>query len=1429
LIPRTSLRPPNAALFALALLTVAGPGFAQSVADVKIRQPNVLLLVDTSGSMHASQSGSHANCSTEKTRWVILSEVLTGTINNLSCKTSNPGAHVIASNGCQPGENTQSFIANALTTNPYAFPYHHGAGKNKEPIGFRASSGWCSYNAAGNWDQKNDGIIDAFADKIRFGLMTFDPLEFDIYGRPLTNGSGFTYPRDHNALTTGGTSSQASYWFESGSNNWLLAGMPPTGYAGTIFLDNSNAAIFKSWGQGIHGPCTVSPWSDPVGYSCPQANFDLGAKNPKARPWLGRMVGFGKYDNGAADVIANNEMVQLTVLGVSNELVGSTPLASMMRDAYELILKDDQTLGVAGPHEYDVAPTLIKIGPKNDPYVFGAEAGCRQQHVLAITDGEPNGDIVGTTMGRWAEKLYTDSPAVNRVKTHIIGVGMDKARWTADQVHTSDKDCAELVASDLDDTPDGTPQICERSSLDSTEWRFADECKVGGPVYNGMGPDCKPGTWDDTPGMSNAARSAIRACCNILDVAIKGSEPGDPSAKPYFPKSQAELKTVMSDIVGSIAGGTISRTTPAFTTASSKSVNGSASADSYEIRSSLVAPSGEQMWSGKLERIRWTCSGGTQKLNPDRGDDFAVNLINGSPRRFFTVSVATPNGLSGGSIRPRKTSTSSPDPNTNDCLHGCGSASVGDVVRLGGGGGPGKDTLASLSTLKSSIDGAGGLTTRGLLELDVSKKSGCNAKTNGGDDLGSVWDEKCAQSVIEWYGGAAKPYGKNTPTRYPDVLGGVYRSSPVVIDPPKPIEEDELFSSARTEIADDTTSFVTEYGARPTMLYAQTVDGQLHAFVLSANATSGPWAAPSKVPLVDSKANNELWTFIPPAVLPGLFTSFGVHARLADGPLAWANVVFSADPAAAGQVLPWRTMADVEDARGKFRTILVVSSGPSVLGGFYYALDVTDPLAPRFLWQLSDAGENKADRRRLFGDYVPGAAITTLRLKEPGRPERLVPVAILSGGGMRTLPVGSTNRRRNPSDSWDSSDGHTPRSKIRDWGPAVPARSVTVVELYSGRIIMRLGGERGLAGGNSDHPRDASGKDILNDDVLLPAAGSKGFFDSPMTGTPAVYPSGVGKVATRAYIGDQDGTLWRLSLSDPDPKKWTAQIAFDGYNFSDSDSTMNDAWIEVGPSKGNTLGPVLATRSPTLSTADDFAAAGQQITSPPILSLDDLGDTTVTFATGDLESFQTASKNAVHVLVSFVDSYDPIEKQFRPYVNRKPAVGAAYRGFELALLDGTSVTGPVNLFDGQIFFAYFVPGQGTACEFGSGGYCALDYLDHATQDIPDAVMDLDGTPGFERCAGFGSSLTSATGREVVFGIQVNQKPSCSAAPQTFPDPWLAGSYRSTTTTTAGAYEIVMHTGQGGTEEDGAATKSTRRDIPAPRSSVFVQSWVNAIE
>ncbi|HET9954704.1 MAG TPA: hypothetical protein VFQ61_09370, partial [Polyangiaceae bacterium] len=189
---------------AYALLAPA-PAAAQT--DINPPLPNVLLLVDTSGSMeYKVGSSSFPNCdptgsqSSEKSRWVDLIEVLTGSIRNYRCERINRaqasfGSGEYGTGGPlglrsydylyenpfhRPLSGTCAVGPGTLPTNPYQFPdtalkYH----------AYNDNNSTCTFN------QARDGILDAFENSIRFGLMTFDPNTDPSTGLTGTGGADF--------------------------------------------------------------------------------------------------------------------------------------------------------------------------------------------------------------------------------------------------------------------------------------------------------------------------------------------------------------------------------------------------------------------------------------------------------------------------------------------------------------------------------------------------------------------------------------------------------------------------------------------------------------------------------------------------------------------------------------------------------------------------------------------------------------------------------------------------------------------------------------------------------------------------------------------------------------------------------------------------------------------------------------------------------------------------------------------------------------------------------------------------------------------------------------------------------------------------------------------------------------------------------------
>jgi hypothetical protein len=96
---------------------------------------------------------------------------------------------------------------------------------------------------------------------------------------------------------------------------------------------------------------------------------------------------------------------------------------------------------------------------------------------------------------------------------------------------------------------------------------------------------------------------------------------------------------------------------------------------------------------------------------------------------------------------------------------------------------------------------------------------------------------------------------------------------------------------------------------------------------------------------VKTKETNELWTFVPPAVLPGIPGLYpAARQRLLDGTPAIKEVVATDDP--GGATYKFKLERSLDQARGglgKWRTVLVQSFGTQHPG--YFAIDVKDESA----------------------------------------------------------------------------------------------------------------------------------------------------------------------------------------------------------------------------------------------------------------------------------------------------------------------------------------------------------------------------------------------------------------------------------------------------------------------------------------------------
>ncbi|HRI64521.1 MAG TPA: PilC/PilY family type IV pilus protein, partial [Polyangium sp.] len=867
----------SGSLTALAILASASMADAQL--DVNPPLPNVLLLIDSSGSMEAMAAGqlpaqSGAACTpgttTPLNRWATLLTVLTGTISNFSCYAQDrsssaflneyilPGNvnpidykyyvpfHRVLSNGCTYGPGTMptnwwEFPTNAIKSHPWDNP-----------------TGTCTTA----FEQARDGLLDVYSDRVRFGLMTFD-----------------ANPNSGTGLSSGTPS------YTSGTNgNW------------SYYLD---------WNNG-GSPSSGNP------PNCASSNFELGARNPAAPPWEGRLIGFG----GSNATVTENEQVNARIQSalLTMRPYGATPLAGMMSDAKTFLLQDVSR---------DPANNTEYFGPGRDPYYLG---GCRGEFIIVLSDGEPNLDLrdaCASGNGRCPypkpyETAHDLATQANPIRTFAIGFGLSNANGL---------DCGQITPAQL----------------------------------------------LDPAGMCANPTGSLKACCTLARLAYEGG-----TQRAYFANDLATLKTALDNVLSIVAAGSTTRTFPTFSGAGSAQAQGSATAAGYQFNTSFTATPGS-LWSGNIERKRYVCENQNGILKPVlkpldavKGDDFDANLNTNNPvRKFFTVVGATSSNAvySKRSIRPRLT--------VDDGL-GLYSGTVTSM----------QDAAGIASTMSSNF---------AAMDIPVSPVPEQCRSIAGSTTTAA----NCASVTMKWETGVA-----GVPSsRAGNALGSIYHASPVLVGTPTGYLRDESYAAFAADPL---------IQKRALMMYAATTDGQLHGFKVASND-------PSDLLPVDALRNNELWSFIPPYVLPGILPTYGRQALLLDGSLVHKDVIMERT----------RTQAQGGALGVNWRSVIVGAGGAG--GGFYYALDVTNAASPQFLWQIS----TNAAGDPLFAGKTIKPAITTVAIDDGNQDVREVAVAILPGGAT-SLNTGTCNRLTTTSTVW-SVDTYQPRlgaNSVRCWTDA---------------------------------------------------------------------------------------------------------------------------------------------------------------------------------------------------------------------------------------------------------------------------------------------------------------------------------------------------------------------------------------------------------
>ncbi|HEY6077969.1 MAG TPA: hypothetical protein VIW29_04160, partial [Polyangiaceae bacterium] len=431
---------------------------------------------------------------------------------------------------------------------------------------------------------------------------------------------------------------------------------------------------------------------------------------------------------------------------------------------------------------------------------------------------------------------------------------------------------------------------------------------------------------------------------------------------------------------------------------------------------------------------------------------------------------------------------------------------------------------------------------------------------------------------------------------------------------------------------------------------------------------------------------------------------------------------------------------------------------------------------PHFLWQLA-TDETGA---QIFGSGGGTPLITTVFLNGFE-----VAVAVLPGGYGAAATPGACAR---PTDVTTYASGYKPRASVRCY--AAPssklARSLTIVRLDNGKILRTF-------------RRDPAEVPKLRDNNLVTTAA----LDSPLTGQPVPFPSEVGAVADRIFIGDQDGALWRVTLAGA-PADWKMDLFFDTF--------PGDGTFLHGPNDG------------------------QPIVTPPIISVDAIGNLTVAVSTGDQEAL-ASPPGTVNYVWSLTEKPNAARTKFDAVPN-----------WHLDFKDsdsGVRVIGTMALFSSVLYFAAMdTPDTASlgACAQGVGRVYGMHYLD--PNGSATAGKGGEVQPGFKDTLGAtdyipAADILGSTSAEAFFGgVSIGQQPVCENPGTGGDDEYFKyGAHYALGTPTGGKFTLFVSTGStvpNPTRPDITAvnqgnSQAVAVEIPNPAVVTRVDSWAAIVE
>jgi hypothetical protein len=964
------------------------------------------------------------------------------------------------------------------------------------------------------------------------------------------------------------------------------------------------------------------------------SDFELDPDEKKAasRPWLG--VRFSKDFDRYVDRFE-----------LGKQPIGAgTPLAAAIHDVHQFFRDGQQGMEAI----------------QNDDF-----RECRQKHVVLITDGYPEPERTGigsevlTPAFNYYPGRYPYANAVDEIN--------DLWNDTENRVPPSDATdqfkfgprvhVVGVRDEDSDEQADVGRKLHEMAAAGQTCAQYY------------LGPDWYPAT----PGGNDCPRAnAGIGTCVDTGQAITGYvfTPPDDGASTFVCPNPAlilntndrdEVEAALAEIFNGIIGtaGVASRTRTVVTNRLDdiNIPNGG----QYRFFSG-VEIGGSSYWGGVLNRQTLDCAGSPASINPIHQEIAAqVDLVSDPPQDNRRIFTALPHediyDYSAGAFGFRSLDTSITT--TMFFAHfDLREGSSGD--EFGG------------SSMDLALDSD--LVGKRLSFESVDVYDGPPSSVSDADisQMLNVADEAEFREVVDNYRGRVL-------SKQGRALNGILNGNPVVVGPPDLDLPSESYRA-----------YKARHGDRPTMLYVPTMDGLLHAIHTGQNdgriqvrqfKPENTTPVDTSTGTVSAADQREAWAYLPNMFLRSLSSRVTSQPYLMDGTpavkdvrLCHQNPDFNTNVAACRSV----STSGSFPAERQWRSVLVQGLGKAGTG--YFAMDVTRPGQlepdgsgnfvvtnpdPIPLWEFTPEWEE----RQIEWLLRESATETRVLPNNAGSLDDPDPCSddnefweqsmmgiSVSDPEIATVIIenndfGSTVQLQRPVAVFGAGQPDPDRTGC---GASGGGYAIYVVDLQTGSIIRRFVEYK--------YPNDGNYYTFVDGHSGNPGA---------LVGTPTLYDSFPGNVATRGFIGDSFGRLFRIDLTNPNPDAWEVSLFFDPEDsfYGDQITTARDAEPGLG---GDPFGP--AAYKPAI-------AVNEQREPIIVYGLGEVGD--------------AAPNNQAQAVIAL-----------REDISTNDAVLEWFHVMEL----GEKLTGAPLIFNRTVFFPTFWVENEDRCSPGRARIYQLNYL-----------------------------------------------------------------------------------------------------------------------